>query len=67
MKFDNNALKEEDLVVKGKDMRAFKLPEYTCEKHGDIGNEVMSFNLNERDPKIFCLCCLEEAMSKVWN
>ena len=42
----------------------FKQSKYKCEKHGDIGNNTINFNLPKREPKKYCLYCYQDMVAK---
>ena len=35
-------------------------PEYTCEKHGDVGTNVVKFSLPNSVERNFCMYCIQE-------
>ena len=54
-------MKVTDINYEGMEKIEFTTPpEYTCEKHGDIGTNVVKFGLPNWVERSFCLYCIQE-------
>jgi len=42
----------------------FRRQVYVCEKHGEIGNHMVLFNLPNREIKKYCLYCYQDMVAK---